>query len=207
MARSSKTAARGISPSRPHPWHGLPVGPQPPDIVYAFIEMTVFDVLKCEVDKPTGYIMVDRPLPSSSLPPAAYGFIPRTYCNRHIARLAGTRKGDGDPLDILVVSERDIAHAELLVPVRVLGGFQLVDRGEADDKIIAVLVNDLVWGHARKMTDLPQVLVDRIEHYLLTYKQIAGRKASMRIARVYGPQHARRVVKAAMKDYDAAYGA
>lgn len=195
-----------VDRSRPHPWHGLPVGPEPPSLVYAFIEMTVFDLLKCEVDKPTGYVRIDRTLPSSSLPPAAYGFIPQTYCAERIAALAGTKKGDGDPLDILVVSERQINRAELLAPARVLGGFQLIDRGEADDKIVAVLDSDLIWGRARALDDLPLVLVDRIEHYLRTYKQIAGKKSSLRIARRYGPAHAKRVVRAAMADYLEHYG-
>ena len=195
-----------VSRSRPHPWHGLPAGPKPPTIVYAFIEMTVFDVLKCEVDKPTGYVRIDRTLPSSSLPPAAYGFIPRTFCDKRVAKIAKTRKGDGDPLDIIVVSEREIARAELLAPARVLGGFQLIDRGEADDKIVAVLDSDLIWGGARSLDDLPLVLVDRIEHYLRTYKQIAGRKPTLRIAKTYGQAHALRVVRAAMADYDALYG-
>src|SRR5512133_3962693 len=83
---------------RPHPWHGLELGPDPPDVVHAFIEITPFDVIKYEVDKTTGYLRVDRPQRSSSLPPTLYGFIPRTYCGGRVGALStAVKKGDGDP--------------------------------------------------------------------------------------------------------------
>lgn len=65
---------------RPHPWHGLAVGPNPPEILNAYIEITPFDTVKWEIDKETGYLHVDRPQTSNSLPPTLYGFVPRTYC-------------------------------------------------------------------------------------------------------------------------------
>ena len=64
---------------RPHPWHGIEVGPNAPSVVHAYIESTPFDHVKYEVDKQTGYLRVDRPHRTSSLPPTLYGFIPRTY--------------------------------------------------------------------------------------------------------------------------------
>ena len=70
---------------RPHPWHGLEVGRQPPLSVNAYIEITPFDLIKYEVDKTTGYLRVDRPQRTSSLPPSLYGFIPRTYCAARVA--------------------------------------------------------------------------------------------------------------------------
>src|SRR6476469_3368146 len=86
---------------RPHPWHGLEVGPEPPAVVNAFIEITPFDLMKYEVDKSSGYLKVDRPQRSSAQHPALYGFIPRTYCDERVRKLAPTSKrGDGDPLDI-----------------------------------------------------------------------------------------------------------
>ncbi|MBP1657332.1 MAG: Inorganic diphosphatase, partial [Bacteroidetes bacterium] len=96
---------------RPHPWHGLEVGPNPPSLVHAFIEITPFDTIKYEVDKATGYLRVDRPQRSSSLPPSLYGFIPRTYCATRVGTLSASgRHGDGDPLDICVLSERPISR-------------------------------------------------------------------------------------------------
>ena len=94
---------------RPHPWHGLDLGADAPRIVNAYIEITPFDMIKYEIDKVSGYLRVDRPQRSSSHPPALYGFIPTTYCGARIAKLApGCERGDGDPLDICVISERPI---------------------------------------------------------------------------------------------------
>ena len=85
---------------RPHPWHGLGPGADPPRRVDAYIEMTPFDHVKYEVDKVTGYMRVDRPQRSSSTPPALYGFVPRTYCGRRVGALSErAKKGDGDPLE------------------------------------------------------------------------------------------------------------
>src|SRR5687767_15624469 len=156
---------------RPHPWHGLSTGKQPPVHVNAYIEITPFDLIKYEVDKPSGYLKVDRPQRTSSQPPALYGFVPQTYCAERVTALSsGAAKGDGDPLDICVLSERPISKSEILVAARVIGGLQLIDRGEADDKIIAVLQGDYVWGEAQDITDVPPVLIERLEHYFSTYK-------------------------------------
>jgi inorganic pyrophosphatase len=187
---------------RPHPWHGLEVGPNPPDKVNAFIEITPFDLMKYEVDKVSGYLHVDRPQRFSAQHPALYGFIPRTYCGERVRRLAVTAKrGDGDPLDICVLSERAITRNEIIIRCRVIGGLQMIDRGEADDKIISVLENDHVWGEARDIRDVPGVLVERLQHYFLTYKLAPGQRPQARITRIYGRIHAHKVVRAAMTDY------
>jgi inorganic pyrophosphatase len=73
-----------ISQFRPHPWHGLEVGPEPPEILNAYIEITPFDLVKYEVDKASGYLHVDRPQRSSAQHPTLYGFIPRTYCHERV---------------------------------------------------------------------------------------------------------------------------
>jgi len=191
-----------VSRFRPHPWHGLDVGPDPPELLTAYIEITPFDLMKYEVDKVSGYLRVDRPQRSSAQPPTLYGFVPRTYCNERVRRLApAARRGDGDPLDICVLSERAIARNEIIVRARVIGGLQMIDNGEADDKIISVLDNDYVWGRARNVTDVPAVLVERLQHYFLTYKLVPGQRANARIAKVYGRAHALGVVRAAMADY------
>ena len=192
---------------RPHPWHGLDAGPEPPEILNAYIEITPFDLMKYEVDKVSGYLRVDRPQRSSAQHPALYGFVPRTYCADRVRKLApGARRGDGDPLDICVLSERAIARNEIIVRARVIGGLQMIDDGEADDKIISVLENDYVWGTARDVRDVPPVLVERLQHYFVTYKLVPGQAARARIAAVYGRVHALEVVRAAMADYDDKYG-
>jgi inorganic pyrophosphatase len=189
---------------RPHPWHGLEVGSDPPTQVNAYIEITPFDLIKYEVDKNTGYLRVDRPQRTSSQPPALYGFIPRTYCGAQIAALCpGALRGDGDPLDICVISERPITRAELIVHARVVGGIQLLDRGEADDKIVAVLEGDYVWSAVTDITDLPRILVERLQHYFSTYKLVPGADLQINVQQVYGLDHAVRVIEAAIADYQA----
>ncbi len=192
---------------RPHPWHGLETGPKPPKIVQAYIEITPFDLIKYEVDKTTGYIRVDRPQRSSSQPPMLYGFVPRTYCGRRVGLLAPKAKsGDGDPLDICVLSERPITRAEVILNARVVGGLQAIDHGEADDKIIAVLENDNVWQNAKDISDLPEVLVERLRHYFSTYKMVPGEDALITIEETYGVEHALKVVEASIADYDEEFG-
>lgn len=192
---------------RPHPWHGLEAGPDPPGVLNAYIEITPFDLMKYEVDKVSGYLRVDRPQRSSAQHPTLYGFVPRTYCDERVRRLARTAKrGDGDPLDICVLSERAITRNEIIVRSRVIGGLQMIDGGEADDKIISVLENDYVWGKARNVSEVPSVLVERLQHYFLTYKLVPGTRPKIRVTRVYGRAHALRVVRAAMGDYEDAFG-
>ena len=192
---------------RPHPWHGLEIGPEAPNIVNAYIEITPFDLVKYEVDKNSGYLRVDRPQRTSSQPPALYGFVPHTYCGPRVGKLApGAERGDGDPLDICVISERHIAKSEILLRARVIGGIQMIDNGEADDKIVAVLVGDYVWGKAANIDDVPRVLVERLEHYFATYKMIPGSENKVKLASVYGVEHAIRVIQASVADYDEAFG-
>jgi inorganic pyrophosphatase len=189
---------------RPHPWHGLESGRELPLSVNAYIEITPFDLIKYEVDKASGYLKVDRPQRTSSQPPSLYGFIPKTYCGAKVAALCpGAERGDGDPLDICVLSERPITRSEIIVPARVVGGLQLLDRGEADDKLITVVEGDFVWGDATDLADLPPIMVERLQHYFETYKLVPGAKPQIALQRAYGVEHAARVVEAALADYRA----
>lgn len=192
---------------RPHPWHGLEVGPNPPQIVHAYIEITPFDLVKYEVDKVTGYLRVDRPQHSSSVPPTLYGFIPRTYCGSGVGKLSsGPYKGDGDPLDICVISERPITKSEVLLNARVVGGLRMIDNDEADDKIVAILANDPFWEKVNDITDLPPVLVERLQHYFNTYKLLPGHENHTFIESVYGAARAMEIVQAAIEDYTHVFG-
>jgi inorganic pyrophosphatase len=192
---------------RPHPWHGLEAGPNPPHIVHAYIEISPYDLIKYEVDKETGYLRVDRPQRSSSQPPTLYGFIPRTYCGERIGRLSPqSTGGDGDPLDICVISERPISKSEIILSARVVGGIQMIDGGEADDKIIAILYNDNFWENANDLSDLPNALIDRLHHYFSTYKLVPGKEKLTYIAEIYNAERAHEVVRAALQDYEEMYG-
>jgi inorganic pyrophosphatase len=192
---------------RPHPWHGLEVGKKPPKLVHAYVEITPFDLIKYEVDKTTGYLRVDRPHRTSSLPPTLYGFIPKTFCGERVKSLMDNAKaGDADPLDICVISERPITRAEVLLDARVVGGLPMLDGGEADDKIIAVLNNDEIWSEVQELSELPQSLIERLRHYFTTYKVLPEEKSHVYVGQPYDHKHAMSVISAAIEDYNEEFG-
>ena len=192
---------------RPHPWHGLSTGQGAPGDVEAFIELTPFDVIKYETDKKTGYLRVDRPQRTSATPPTPYGFVPRTWCGQRVADLSPTStRGDEDPLDICVLTERPVNRTEIILQTRVIGGICMIDEGEADDKIIAVMHSDAVYGNAQDIGEIPSALIDRLQHYFSTYKLVPGATSSVPVAGVYGRSHAMKVVEASIADYQEEYG-
>ncbi len=190
-----------------HPWHGIPIGEKSPEIVTAFIEIVPTDTVKYEIDKQTGYLKIDRPQKYSNIGPALYGFIPKTYCGEQIALLAQERsgrevtEGDGDPLDVCVLCEKIISHGDIICEARPIGGIRLIDKGEADDKIIAVLKGDEVYGAYQDLSELPANVVERLKHYFLTYKNLPGETALIEIANVYGREEAHEVIRTSVEDY------
>ncbi len=190
-----------------HPWHGIPIGEKSPEVVTAFIEIVPTDTVKYEIDKQTGYLKIDRPQKYSNIVPALYGFIPKTYCGEKIALLAQERsgreitEGDGDPLDICVLCEKIISHGDIICEARPIGGIRLIDKGEADDKIIAVLKGDEVYGAYQDLTEVPENVVERLKHYFLTYKNLPGEPALIEIANVYGREEAHEVIRTSVEDY------
>lgn len=195
-----------------HPWHGVEIGGDAPNIVTAFIEIIPSDTVKYEIDKHSGYLKVDRPQKFSNIVPALYGFIPKTYCKEEVASLnmkfSGRKniEGDNDPLDILVLTEREITHGDILVKAFPIGGFRLIDNNEADDKIIAVLTNDDVYGQWKDISDVPTTIINRLKHYFLTYKQMPDKPATCIIDEVYGKIAAYEVIQASRKDYITYFG-
>jgi inorganic pyrophosphatase len=193
--------------NKAHPWHGVPIGDGVPEEVTVFIEIVPRDTVKYEVDKETGYLKIDRPQQYSNVVPANYGFIPQTYCSERIASLARAkteieiRNGDGDPLDILVLSEHHIPRGDIILKARPIGGFALVDDNEADDKIIAVLKGDKVFEQYTEISDLPKGILERFEHYFLTYKSLPDAPNVCEIAYSYGREDSYEVIRDAMADY------
>jgi len=173
--------------------------------VQAYIEITPFDLVKYEIDKVTGILRVDRPQRSSSSPPSLYGFIPRTLCGKRTGTLThGASGGDGDPLDICGLSERPINAREILVKAKVIGGLTMLDKDEADDKIVAVLASDFVWGEVDDLAQLPAVLVERLRHYFSTYKLLPD--ATPIAITPYAKARAWQVIEAALRDYREMFG-
>ena len=193
--------------NKAHPWHGITTGDAAPGEVTVFIEIVPRDTVKYEIDKDTGYLKIDRPQQYSNVVPANYGFIPQTYCSERIAGLARTRTnieirdGDGDPLDILVLSEHHIPRGDIILKARPIGGLCLVDNNEADDKIIAVLKGDKVFEQYREISELPKGILERFEHYFLTYKSLPDEPRRCEIASSYGREASYEVIRNAAADY------
>ena len=173
----------------------------------SYIEITPYDLVKYEIDKTTGYLRVDRPQRTSSQPPALYGFIPRTYCGERVGNMMPAAiRGDGDPLDICVICERPISRSEIIVPARVVGGLPMCDHDEADDKIIAVIEGDHMFAKVNDISELPDITVERLRHYFMTYKSIPGKDDRVSIGDAYGREQAEAVVNAAIADYEDEFG-
>jgi inorganic pyrophosphatase len=196
-----------------HPWHGVAPGADAPATVNAYIEIVPTDAVKYELDKPSGHLRVDRPQRFSSMCPTPYGFIPQTFCGDRVAELCQSRtgrtgiRGDGDPMDICVLTERPAAHGDFFVRAIPVGGLRMIDGAEADDKIIAVLESDVTYGHIQEIADAPPGLIDRLRHYFLSYKQLpqdAPRRVE--IADVYDRTEAEDVIRRSIQDYRARYG-
>jgi inorganic pyrophosphatase len=198
---------------RRHPWHGVSIGAQAPNRVTAFIEIVPTDTVKYELDKDAGFLRVDRPQQFSNVCPSLYGFIPQTYCGDRVGAFCSERtgrpaiRGDGDPLDICVLCERDISHGDILVQAIPIGGLRMIDRDEADDKIIAVLAGDAVYGSWLEIDESPSALVERLKHYFLTYKQLPGGPVRVEITHVYRRQEAYDVIARSREDYAALFAA
>lgn len=198
---------------RSHPWHGIPIGEDSPKMINTYIETVPSDTVKYEIDKKSGFLKVDRPQKYSSICPTLYGFIPQTYCSDNIADLCRERTGrhqivgDEDPLDICVLTEKVISHGDIIVRAMPIGGFRMIDQGQADDKIIAVMVGDGLYSQWQNIEDCPRAFIDRLRHYFLTYKDLPGTEdRACEITHVYGREEAREVIRRSREDYLARFG-
>jgi inorganic pyrophosphatase len=197
--RSSLSAA--------HPWHGVPIGDEMPGTINCFIELVPNDTVKFELEKFSGILKVDRPQLYSNRCPMPYGLVPQTICAARVAARCNevvNRSdiiGDMDPMDVCVISEQNIPNGNILLTARVIGGLRMIDRAEADDKIIAVLKDDPAYVHWQDLRDCPRNFIDRLKHYFLTYKQQPGKGSPCEIAEEYGAEEARQMIHLAHQDY------
>ena len=195
-----------------HPWHGVPIGQKAPETLTVFIEIVPTDTVKYEIDKYSGYLKVDRPQKYSNICPTPYGFIPQTLCDSNVADYCMQKTGrtgivgDKDPLDICVLTEKPLNHGNVLLQAIPIGGLRLIDGSEADDKIIAVMKGDEVYGEWKDISDCPVSMVDRLRHYFLTYKDAPGSNSRIcEITDVYGKEEAHEVIRRSFDDYLAQY--
>jgi inorganic pyrophosphatase len=191
-----------------HPWHGVHIGDAAPRVVTCYVELVPTDTVKYEIDKSSGLLKLDRPQKYSNVCPSLYGLIPQTLGGEQVAALAAERTGregivgDGDPLDICVLTEKSVSHGNILVQAIPIGGLRMLDGNEADDKIIAVLEGDAVYGDYQDVRDLPSLLLDRLRHYFLTYKQAPDdSRATCEITAIYGREEAEDVIRRSQADY------
>ena len=194
-----------------HPWHGVPMwANKEKNLLNVYVEVVQDDRIKFELDKESGYLKIDRPQKFSNVIPALYGFIPQTYSKEESAIVANEELnlsnlvGDEDPIDICVLTDKKIGHGDFLLEARPIGGFRMIDNGEVDDKIIAVLKEDLTYGYMQDISELPEALVNSLKHYFLTYKEIPHfdkEKAKVSIDQIYNAQKVKAVLDAATTDY------
>ena len=193
---------------RAHPWHGVAIGPDAPAVVTAYMELVPSDTVKYELDKATGLLKVERPQKFSNICPTLYGFIPRTLCADRVGRLCAEKTGrpgivgDGDPLDVCVLTEKAIPRGDILLPAIPIGGLRMIDDEAADDKIIAVMQQDAVYGGWGEIAECPPQLIERLRHYFLTYKEPPGSTTRRtEITHVYGREEAYAVIRKSQEDY------
>lgn len=192
-----------------HPWHGIDLwADKKQNILNVYIEIVPENRVKYELDKKSGYLKIDRPQKFSNIIPALYGFLPRTYSKEESSKVAmeslkrNNLIGDEDPIDICILTDRHIKHGDILLEARPIGGFRMIDHGEVDDKVIAVLKDDATYGEMKDIGQVPEKTIESLLHYFLTYKQIPGaEEVKVEIAEVYDAVKAMDVISAGEKDY------
>lgn len=162
-----------------------------PNNFIAFIEIEKGSKNKYELDKETGLIILDRVLYTATHYPMNYGFIPRTLAD------------DGDPLDVFVLSSQTI-ESGALVQCFPIGIINMIDRGEGDEKIIAIPFGDPVYNQYTDISELPKNIFDELSHFLSVYKQLEGKE--VQVGGIEGHQEAANVVENCVKAFTAKFG-
>ena len=169
-----------------NPWHDVARGDDAPKVVNGIIEIPKGSKAKYELDKDSGLLKLDRVLFSAVHYPAAYGFIPQTYCD------------DKDPLDILVLCSVDIVPM-CLVEAKVIGVMQMIDGDEEDDKIIAVAAHDISVNHFNDIADLPPHTLNEMQRFFEDYKALEHKHVS--VERFMGREDAYRIIEESITLY------
>jgi inorganic pyrophosphatase len=174
-----------------HPWHEASAGDNPPEFVNGIIEIPKGSRAKYEIDKDSGLIKLDRVIYASMYFPLNYGFIPQTLGD------------DGDPLDIVVLTQVSVVPL-CLIPSRVIGVMRMVDRGQADDKIIAVALQDASVNDFNEARQLPDHLKVELKHFFENYKTLENKKVV--VDEFQSKQKAMEIISHCMELYNKSVG-
>jgi inorganic pyrophosphatase len=170
-----------------NPWHHVSAGDNIPETVTGIIEIPKGSRAKYELDKDSGLLKLDRVLYSSVYYPANYGFIPKTYCD------------DQDPLDILIISQIDVVPL-CIMDAKVIGVMQMIDSGEADDKIIAVAAHDMSVNHINDIDELPPHFIAELRHFFEEYKRLE--KKTVKVAEFQNKDKAFQIIHESIALYN-----
>jgi inorganic pyrophosphatase len=171
-------------------WRDLTPGSHPPEIITAVVEIPAGSRNKYELDKESGLIRLDRVLYSAVHYPGDYGFIPRTLAE------------DGDPCDVLVLLNEP-TFPGCQIDARPIGVLRMLDRGEPDDKILAVPSHDPFYGEYFDIADIPQHYLREVEHFFGIYKDLEGKR--MEVIGWEKSEHAAEAVMDGIRAYEARY--
>ncbi|MEZ6318139.1 MAG: inorganic diphosphatase [Phycisphaerales bacterium] len=172
-----------------HPWHDVRPGikgRQLPREFRAIIEIPKGSSNKYELDKQTGLLRLDRVLSSAVFYPANYGFIPQTYAEDH------------DPLDVLVFCSEKIPTL-CVCDARAVGVMSMIDDGQADHKIVAVLCNDPEFADYHTASHFPKHTFKMLKRFFEDYKQLEGKEVE--VDEIMPPEAADAIIEGAMARY------
>ncbi len=167
-------------------WHDMSPKRITPEDFVAVIEIPKGSKKKYELDKDTGYLMLDRILYTSTHYPANYGFIPRTYGD------------DQDPLDVLLLCSEEI-EPMTLVRCYPIGVITMVDNGRNDEKIIAIPFGDPTYNHYTDISQLPDHIWHEMNHFFTVYKQLEAKETV--VNDVGGREKAVEIIGSAIDSY------
>ncbi len=148
-------------------WHSISPERVTPEDFICVIEISKGSRNKYELDKETGFLILDRILYTSTHYPANYGFIPRTFGD------------DGDPLDVLLLCSESI-QPMTLVRAYPIGVITMLDNGKNDEKIIAVPFNDPNYNTFQDISDLPPHRISEMEHFFKVYKTLEHKETAIK---------------------------
>lgn len=172
-------------------WHDVAAKRIKPEDFVCVIEISKGSKTKYELDKETGFIMLDRILYTSTQYPANYGFIPKTYGE------------DEDPLDVLLLCSEPLAPLTL-VRAYPIGVITMIDNDRCDDKIIAIPFSEPMYNQYKDISELPSHIFDEMKHFFQVYKNLENKNTA--VNEVSGREKALDVIRKARADYKEIFG-